>query len=72
MVAKPEQPHCRLDLHDVQDVSVMVNDLLKSAAEKRRAKQRAFSHSYSTNSHFSSWSGMSHFSKPASTYRHRA
>eukprot|EP00879_Flechtneria_rotunda_P007606 GHRR01007977.1.p1 GENE.GHRR01007977.1~~GHRR01007977.1.p1 ORF type:complete len:676 (+),score=279.33 GHRR01007977.1:4210-6237(+) len=62
MVAKPEQPHCQLHIHELNDVDGTANEILKAAADKRRAKAAAaggrhFNHSASGNS---SWSGMSH------------
>ena len=59
LVTAPQQPHCQLHIHEPVDVSSSVNELLKSAAEKRRAKQRQLHGSSSNTSRISSWSGVS-------------
>lgn len=63
MVAKPAQPHCQLTVHDLQDVEGTAGEILKAAAEKRKAKGRNLVGSSSANSHISSWSGVSHVSR---------
>ncbi|WIA12480.1 hypothetical protein OEZ85_012515 [Tetradesmus obliquus] len=64
MVARPEQPHCQLKVHGLDDVEATAGEILKAAADKRKAKARHLSSSVSGGSHMSSWSGLSHGSRP--------
>jgi hypothetical protein len=66
MVAKPEQPYCQLKVHGLDDVEATAGEILKVAADKRKAKARHLNSSVSGGSHMSSWSGVSHGSRPGS------
>jgi hypothetical protein len=60
----PRQPHCQLTLQPPQDVSREVAELLRVAAERRKAKARTMNTTTSTTSSRSTHLSVQSYGRP--------